>query len=178
MQGSYPLFTIFLLQKGVRPLRTEKSPEITLMKTVNKAFLYCSLWPDENPQASLDAQSVELQAYCLINGLEVVGLGQDIRSGKPGAFREGFESLLIRAKVEGIQHIVLLDPTRLLRDPEAAFKALMGETLPSGLTLHIAAWQTHTQSVEAKRWLMRMKEWLNQSQKLLQAPKDLSLIHI
>jgi len=134
----------------------------------NKAFLYCSLCPEEMPQLSFYAQSVDLQAYCLLNNLEVAGVSSDVRAGKSFGFREGFESLLLRAKIEGVQHSVIQEPTRLSRDPEEAFKALVGESLPSGLTLHIASWQTHTQSTEAKRWLLRMKEWMTQSQRLMQ----------
>lgn len=123
-----------------------------------KAFLYCSSWPEEAPQASLDAQSVELQAYCLMSHLEVVGLGQDIRPARPGQIREGLESLCLRAKAEGIKHLVIQDPSRLSLDPNTAIRLLSGEGLSTDLVIHIAAWQTHTSATETKKWLQRFRE--------------------
>jgi Resolvase, N terminal domain len=129
-----------------------------------KAFLYCSTWPEEMPQASLDAQSVELQAYCLIHGLEVSGLGQDTRPARPGHLREGLESLGLRAKAEGVRHLVIQDPSRLSLDPREALQILMGEGLQADLTIHVAAWQTHTSAGDARKWLFRFREMLPQTQ--------------
>jgi hypothetical protein len=123
-----------------------------------KAFLYCSSWPEETPQASLDAQSVELQAYCLVHGLQVAGLGQDIRPSRPGQIREGLESLCLRAKAEGISHIVIQDPSRLSLDVQEASRLLLGEGLSPDLVIHIASWQTHNGTVETRKWLRRISE--------------------
>jgi hypothetical protein len=123
-----------------------------------KAFLYCSSWPEEMPQASLDAQSVELQAYCLIHGLEVSGLGQDIRPARAGHLREGLESLCLRAKAEGVNHLVIQDPTRLSMNPQEAMGLLLGEGWNHELTIHIASWQTDTGHPETRKWLQRFRD--------------------
>jgi hypothetical protein len=123
-----------------------------------KAFLYCSSWPEEMPQASLDAQSVELQAYCLIHGLEVSGLGQDIRPAKNGQLREGLESLCLRAKAEGVTHLVIQEPTRLSLNAQEAIALLLGEGWHHELTIHIASWQTDTSQNETRKWLQRFRD--------------------
>lgn len=125
-----------------------------------KAFLYCSSWPEEMKAASLDAQSVELQAYCLIHGIEVSGLGQDTRPARPGHLREGLESLFLRAKAEGVRHLVIQEPSRLSLNPHEALKILLGEGSASGLVIHVAAWQTDTASLESRKWLQRFSEML------------------
>jgi len=124
-----------------------------------KAFLYCSAWPLETPAVSLDAQSVELQAYCLVQGLEVAGLGQDVRQGKPDRIREGLESLFLRAKAENVRHLVIQEPSRISLDPALALKILSGSASLPALTIHVAAWQTHCDAAETRRWLSRLQDW-------------------
>ena len=52
-----------------------------------KALLYCSVWPDEGHELSLESQSVELQTYCLMNGLEVVDILSDVGPHVKGRLR-------------------------------------------------------------------------------------------
>ena len=71
-----------------------------------KALLYCSVWPDEGQDLSLESQSVELQTYCLMNGLEVVDIISDVGPHVKGKLRTGMESHHL---VEEHQHTLRLE---------------------------------------------------------------------
>jgi DNA invertase Pin-like site-specific DNA recombinase len=81
-----------------------------------KALLYCSIWPDESPENSLESQSVELQTYCLLHGLEVVDIISDVGPHFKGRQRTGLERLLQKAGQEGIGHVVIHDVGRVGKD--------------------------------------------------------------
>lgn len=120
-----------------------------------KALLYCSVWPDEGRDISLESQSVELQTYCLMNGLEVVDILSDVGPHVKGKLRAGMERLLSRAMQDGIGHIVVQDISRVGKDSREVMTFLR-DTFDSNRTeIHINAWKTSTASVECVR-LMTM----------------------
>ena len=61
----------------------------------SKALLYCSVWPDEGNGASLESQSVELQTYCLMNGLEVADIITDVGPHTQGRPAHGDGTLAV-----------------------------------------------------------------------------------
>jgi hypothetical protein len=116
-----------------------------------KTLLYCSIWPDDGHELSLEAQSVELQTYCLMNGLEVVDILSDVGPYVKGKLRTGMERLLSKAMQEGIGHIVIHDVSRVGRSSREAM-AFLRDTFDSNRTeVHIAAWKTSTASAECAR---------------------------
>jgi hypothetical protein len=116
-----------------------------------KALLYCSVWPDEGQGTSLESQSVELQTYCFMNGLEVVDILSDVGPHVRGKLRSGMERLLSRAMQEGIGHIVIQDVGRVGKDSREVMTFLR-DTFDSHRTeIHIAAWKTSTASPEYAR---------------------------
>jgi hypothetical protein len=116
-----------------------------------KALIYCSAWPDEGNEHSLEAQSVELQTYCLMNGLEVVDIVTDVGPYAKGKLRAGMERLLSKAMQEGIGHIVIQDVGRVGRDSREAM-IFLRDTFDSNRTeIHVAAWKISTGSADFSR---------------------------
>ncbi len=123
-------------------------------KLINpKALIYCSVWPDEGNAHSLESQSVDLQTYCLMNGLEVIDVITDVGPHIKGKLRTGMERLLTRAMHEGVGHIVIHDVGRVGRDSREAMVFLRDTFDTSRTQVHIAAWKVSTASAEFARIL-------------------------
>ena len=90
----------------------------------NRAILYCSLWPEESGVFTLDEQSVELQTYCLLHGLEPVRIVTDVAPYEKGKIRHGFEQLLESVISDDINHIIIKDIGRVCRDSRQAISFL------------------------------------------------------
>lgn len=118
-----------------------------------KALLYCSVWPDESPELSLEAQSVELQTYCLLHGLEVVDILSDVGPHAKGRLRSGMERLLARAMQEGIGHVVIHDVGRVGKEAREAMTFLRDTFDAKRIEVHVCAWKLSTGSAEAGRML-------------------------
>jgi hypothetical protein len=117
----------------------------------NKALVYCSIWPDEGQDRTLETQSIELQTYCVMRGLEVMDIVTDIGSGTKGRMRPGLERLLARVLDEGIGHIVIHDVGRIGRGSREVM-AFLRDTFDAGRTeIHVTAWKMTTASAEFAR---------------------------
>ncbi|HKP94448.1 MAG TPA: recombinase family protein [Fibrobacteria bacterium] len=126
-----------------------------------KALLYCSVWPDERQELSLETQSVELQTYCLMNGLEVVDIISDIGPHVKGKLRAGMERLLAKAMRESVGHIVIHDVSRVGKDSREVMTFLR-DTFDSNRTeVHISLWKTSTASAECARIMAMAGEILS-----------------
>src|SRR3954463_2477507 len=130
----------------------EKSPKST------KALLYCSVWPDEGSDISLEAQSVEMQTYCLMNGLEVLDIISDVGPHIKGKLRSGMEKLLSKAMHEGVGHVVIHDVARVGRDSKEVLTFLRDTFDHNHTEVHVCAWKTSTASAECGRILSRVGE--------------------
>ncbi len=126
-----------------------------------KALIYCSVWPDEGHELSLESQSVELQTYCLMHGLEVVDILSDVGPHVKGKLRAGMERLLAKAMQEGVGHIVILDIGRVGRDSREVMTFLR-DTFDSNRTeIHVSAWKISTASAECARIMAMAGEILS-----------------
>ncbi|GEM_PF-2426234 len=124
----------------------------------SKALLYCSVWPDEGTELSLENQSVELQTYCLMNGLEVVEIISDVGPHVKGKLRSGMERLLAKAMQEDAGHIVIHDVGRVGREAREVM-AFLRDTFDSSRTqVHVCAWKLSTASSELPRILSMASE--------------------
>lgn len=116
-----------------------------------KALLYCSVWPDEGHERTLEAQSIELQTYCVLQGLEVVDVITDVGPGVKGRLRSGLERLLTRAMQDGVGHVIVQDVGRIGRVPREVM-AFLRDTFESNRTeVHVTAWKLTTASAEFAR---------------------------
>ena len=86
----------------------------------NKAILYTRVSTVEQAKGgvSLDAQEERLRSYCLMAGLDVVGVVREegISGSKPLASRPGGQRLLQTLAKKEAQHVVALKLDRLFRD--------------------------------------------------------------
>ena len=119
----------------------------------SKALIYCSVWPDEGHEHSLEAQSVDLQTYCLMNGLEVVDIITDVAPHIKGKLRTGMERLLTRAMHEGVGHIIIRDVGRVGRESREVMTFLRDTFDANRTEVHVAAWKLSTASAEFARVL-------------------------
>lgn len=119
----------------------------------SKALLYCSIWPDEGKEHSLESQSVELQTYCLMNGLDVVDILSDVGPHVKGKLRGGMERLLSKAMQDRIGHIVILNVGRVGRDSREIMTFLKDTFDVSRTEIHITSWKTSSASTEFARTL-------------------------
>jgi hypothetical protein len=127
----------------------------------SKALLYCSVWPDEGSAHSLESQSVELQTYCLMNGLEVVDILSDVGPHAKGKLRAGMERLLAKAMQEGVGHIVIHDVSRVGKDSREVMTFLRDTFDNNRTEIHISAWKTSTASAECARIMSMAGEILS-----------------
>lgn len=119
----------------------------------SKALLYCSIWPDEGNAHPLESQSVELQTYCLMNGLDVVDILSDAGPYVKGKLRNGMERLLAKAMRDGIGHIVILNVGRVGRDSREVMAFLKDTFDASRMVIHVSSWKTSSASAEFGRIL-------------------------
>jgi hypothetical protein len=126
-----------------------------------KALLYCSVWADEALGHSLESQSVELQTYCLMHGLEVADIFSDVGPYVKGKLRAGMERLLAKAMQEGVGHIVIHDIGRVGRDSREVMTFLRDTFDANRTEIHISAWKTSTASAECARILAMAGEILS-----------------
>ena len=118
-----------------------------------KALLYCSVWPDESPDLSLEAQSVELQTYCLLHGLEVIDIVSDVGPHVPGRLRSGMERLLAKVMEEGVGHVVVHDIGRVGRESREVLTFLRDTFDPKRTEVHVCSWRTSTAAADCGRIL-------------------------
>lgn len=123
-----------------------------------KALLYCSVWPDESQELSLESQSVELQTYCLLHGLEVVDIITDVGPHLKGKLRSGLERLLAKAMHEGVGHVVIHDVGRVGKDAREVMTFLRDTFDVKRTEVHVCSWKLSTGSVEASRLLAMAAE--------------------
>lgn len=124
----------------------------------SKALLYCSVWPDEGSELSLENQSVELQTYCLMNGLEVMEIITDIGPHVKGKLRSGMERLLAKTMQEGVSHVLIHDVGRVGREAREVM-AFLRDTFDANRTeIHVCAWKLSTASTEWSRILAMASE--------------------
>ena len=116
-----------------------------------KALIYCSVWPDEGHERTLESQSVDLQTYCLMQGLEVVDIITDVGPGVKGRLRSGLERILTRTMQEGIGHIVVQDVGRIGRGSREVLGFLRDTFDSSRTEVHLLAWKLTTASAEFTR---------------------------
>ncbi len=119
----------------------------------SKALLYCSIWPEEGKDHSLESQSVELQTYCLMNGLDVVDILSDAGPHVKGKLRGGMERLLAKAMQEGVGHIVILNVSRVGRDSREIMTFLRDTFDASRTEIHVSSWKTSSSSADFGRIL-------------------------
>lgn len=119
----------------------------------SKALLYCSIWPEEGKDYSLESQSVELQTYCLMNGLDVVDILSDAGPHVKGKLRGGMERLLAKAMHEGVGHIVILNVGRVGRDSREILAFLKDTFDASRTEIHVSSWKTSSSSADFGRIL-------------------------
>lgn len=118
-----------------------------------KALLYCSVWPGEGRESSLEIQSIELQTYCLLNDLEVVDIISDVGPYNKGKLRSGMERLLTRVMKENIGHVIIHNVARIARESREAI-TFMRYTFDANLTeIHVKSWKLSTRSPECERAL-------------------------
>jgi len=116
-----------------------------------KALIYCSVWPDEGQERTLASQSIDLQTYCVMQGLEVVDIVTDVGPGAKGGMRSGLERILNRTMQEGIGHIVVQDVNRIGRGAREVL-AFLRDTFDSSRTeIHVTAWKLTSASAEFAR---------------------------
>lgn len=123
-----------------------------------KALLYCSVWPDESPELSLETQSVELQTYCLLHGIEVVDIISDVGPHVKGKLRSGMERLMAKAMQENVGHIVIHDVGRVGKDAREVMTFLRDTFDVRKTEVHVCAWKLSTGSAEASRLLSMASE--------------------
>ena len=126
-----------------------------------KALLYCSVWPDESPELSLETQSVELQTYCLLHGLEVVDIITDVGPHLKGKLRSGLERLLAKAMHEGVGHVIIHDVARIGKDAREVMTFLRDTFDAKRTEVHVCAWKLSTGSAEAARLLSLAAELMS-----------------
>ncbi|MEO6096350.1 MAG: recombinase family protein [Fibrobacteria bacterium] len=126
-----------------------------------KALLYCSVWPDEANGHSLESQSVELQTYCLMHGLEVVDIISDVGPHIKGKVRTGMERLLAKAMQQGVGHIVIQDIGRVGRDSREVMTFLRNTFDSNRTEIHVSAWKLSTASAECARIMAITREILS-----------------
>ncbi len=120
------------------------------------ALIYCSIWPELVPSATLEEQSAELQTYCLLRGLDVQGIFQDHESEtEPGEWRTGLRTVWERLQDAGEKNLVLLAPENLSRRPEGFF-AVVRLMLEAGVTVHVASWSKTLDPKEGPGWIEAM----------------------
>jgi len=129
-----------------------------------KALIYCSVWPDEGQERTLEAQSIELQTYCVMQGLEVADIVTDVGPGAKGRLRPGLERILTRTMQEGIGHIVIQDVSRLARSSREAISFLRDTFDTNRIEIHVAAWKLTTASAEFSRMMAMTGEVLSLDQ--------------
>src|SRR6185369_10014357 len=119
-------------------VRTQEKMSIPTKNT--KALIYCSVWPDEGQDRTLASQSVDLQTYCVMQGLEVVDIVTDVGPGAKGRLRSGLERILTRTMQEGIGHIIVQDVGRIGRGSREVL-GFLRDTFDSNRTeIHVTAW--------------------------------------
>lgn len=118
-----------------------------------KAVAYASIWPDEEAGLSLDEQSIELQAHCALQGLDLVEVFTDIGPYAKGKIRHGMGKLLERVVEGDIGHVVVFDVGRLCRESQEALSFLREAFDPSVTEVHVLAWNTSTAQPECQRML-------------------------
>ncbi len=123
-----------------------------------KALIYCSVWPEDGAETTLEAQSIELQTYCLVHGLESVDIITDVGPYVKGKLRSGMERLLSRVMREGVGHVLIHDIGRVGRDAREAMTFLKDTFDVSRTEVHIVAWKTSTASEEFGRWMNMANE--------------------
>lgn len=126
-----------------------------------KALLYCSIWPDEKTALSLENQSVELQTYCLMHGIEVEDVIFDVGAEVSGRLRNGMERLLTRVMEEGIGHIIIHDIGRIGRERNEIL-AFLRDTFDAKRTvIHITSWKISSASEDFLKLLSMAVELAN-----------------
>ena len=138
-----------------------------------KALLYCSVWPDEGQARSLEAQSIELQTYCIMHGLEVVDIVTDVGPGVNGRLRLGLERLLTRTMQESIGHIIVQDVGRIGRGSRDVVTFLQDTFDAEKTEVHVTAWKLTTASAEFSRMMSLTGEILTLDQP--EPPRDQTL---
>jgi hypothetical protein len=132
-----------------------------MSKTRNtKALIYCSVWPDEGQERTFEAQSIELQTYCVMQGLEVVDIITDVGPGTKGRLRPGLERILTRTMQDGIGHIVVHDVGRLGRTSREVTTFLRDTFDPGRTEIHVTSWKLTTASAEFARMMAMTGEIL------------------
>jgi hypothetical protein len=145
----------------MRRQRFQRGPGYILNTFMNpKALLYCSQWPDDIAALSLDRQFVELQAYCLLRGLDVAGAEQDVGPVSGLAMRPGLTRALRRAAAEGMGHLVLRDPGQLARGSWEAVSRLRKLLARREVVVHVASWGLCSDEEEFQRTLSRCEDLL------------------
>jgi hypothetical protein len=96
---------------------------------------------------------VELQTYCLMNGLDVVDILSDVGPHVKGKLRGGMERLLTKAMQEGVGHIVILNVGRVGRDSREVMTFLKDTFDASRTEIHVSSWKTSSASAEFGRIL-------------------------
>lgn len=126
----------------------------------SKAIIYTSLWSSEEAAASLEKQSVELETYCIIHGLEVVEIITDVGSQMGRGLRPGLERLVSIARQQAIGHVIIYDVGRVGRDATQIMSFLRDSFAFNPTVIHVAAWKMTTDSPDFIRLLELTKEIL------------------
>jgi Resolvase, N terminal domain len=126
-----------------------------------KALLYCSIWPDEKTALPLENQSVELQTYCLMQGIEVEDIIFDVGAEVSGRLRNGMERLLTRVMEEGIGHIIIHDIGRIGRERNEILAFLRDTFDAKHTVIHITSWKINSASADFLKLLSMAVELAN-----------------
>jgi hypothetical protein len=141
----------------------------------SNALIYCSIWPDWIPKATLEEQSAELQTYCLLRGMEVGGIFHDHENeSAPSEWRVGLRTVWERLQSSEEKHLVLHSPDNLSRNPDT-FLALTKVFLQAGITVHVASWSKALDAKDGLGWLHAMGsliEWKQGIQVASSIPTD------
>lgn len=126
----------------------------------SKAIVYTSRWSSEENAASLEKQSVELQTYCIMNGLELVDIISDFGPQIPGRMRPNLERLVTVVRQQGIGHVIIHDVGRVGRNANEIMTFLRDTFAYNPTVIHVNVWKMTTASPEFSKLLELTSEIL------------------
>ncbi len=123
-------------------------------------LIYCSTWQDESSGPSLEQQSLELQTYCALHGLNAGELIIDTGPYEAGKIRPGLIRLLERVVENDISHIAIYDVSRICKEMQVAYSFLKEAFDPKVTEIHIVSWNMSTLAENCQKMLIMFNDML------------------